>query len=206
MINYLWAFIMIFSIVCGFFTGKIDNVCEAILLGAKNSVDFLTFIVGTMAFWTGIINIAKESNATSKVSKFLRPLVKLLFPEIYKDQEIIDSICLTLSANFLGISNASTPLAIRAVNKIYKSDIEKDKKYNSIDMFIIINIACVQIMPSMLVSLRKKYKSLAPFEILPIIWLVSLLSSIFGVVILKLFKSYNYNVFCIPSKLKNKFK
>lgn len=200
MINYLWALIIIFSMVCSFFTGKINSTCEAILEGAKSGIDFLIFIAGTMAFWSGIINIAKKSNVTNLLSKIFKPIIKVFFPSVCENKSLMDSICLTFTANFLGLSNATTPLAISTISKIEESKIMNSEKYSIVNMFILINIASVQVMPSMLIALRKKYMSCAPFEVLPFIWLTSFLSCIFGVLLVKLFKNQNF----LKSKVKNK--
>ena len=200
MINYLWALIVIFSIVCSFFTGKIDSTCEAILTGTKNSVDFLIFIAGTMAFWSGIINIAKKSDFTNLISKIFKPIIKFFFPSICEDKSLMGSICLTFTANFLGLSNATTPLAISTISKIEGSRIVNSEKYSIINMFIILNIASVQIMPSMLIALRKKYMSCAPFEVLPFVWMTSLFSCIFGVLLINFFKKPRF----LTPKVENK--
>ncbi len=186
MINYLWSSLMLISIICSFFNGKVNLTCEAILTGSKTSIDFLISIAGVMAVWTGILSIAQKSNVTNVINKILEPLISLLFPAIYKDETIKKSICLTLSANFLGLSNAATPFAISTINNIEKSNLNESTKYRSVSVFIILSVASVQLMPSLLMSLRQKYGSASPFEILPIIWIVSLSSSIIGLLALNL--------------------
>lgn len=204
MLNYLWSFLMILSIICCFFTGKIENVASAILSGAESSVSFLISIAGIMAFWTGIIEIVKKSGADKFISKLLNPIINVLFPEIQKNKELVNSICVTVVANFLGISNAVTPLAIDAVSKIESSNVNSAQKHEAINTFIILSIAGVQLMPSMLISLRKQYGSASPFKVLPLVWAVSFISLIFGIIILKFeifLKSSNFKA--IKQKHKN---
>ena len=48
MLNYLWSFLIILSIVCGIFTNKTELTASAILVGCKMSLDFLISIAGIM--------------------------------------------------------------------------------------------------------------------------------------------------------------
>ena len=54
-------------------------------------------------------------------------------------------------------------------------------------IFVIINTASVQIIPTTIAALRQAAGSVAPYSILPYIWITSVLTLISGIVIAKLF-------------------
>lgn len=194
MLNHLWSFLIIFSIMCSFFTNRVEATASAILTGCKMSTDFLISIAGVMAFWTGIIKILQKSKFDTLVSRLLRPFVKILFPELNPEENgsLINSICVTSTANFLGLSNVVTPFAIDTISKIEKLDISQKQKNDTINMFILLSVASIQPIPNMLISLRKQYNSSSPFSVLPAIWITSLLSLTFGILVLKLLNVFSF--------------
>lgn len=206
MLNYLWSFLIILSIVCGIFTNKTELTASAILVGCKMSLDFLISIAGIMCFWTGIIKIAQKSKFDLLISKLLKPIVKILFPELKlkENKKLVNSICITATANFLGLSNAVTPFAIDTVSKIENLDIGIKQKNNILNTFIIMNLVSIQLVPNILISLRKQHNSNFPFSVLPAIWLTSLFSLIFGILILKLLDVFTFTYLKKISKSKIK--
>lgn len=206
MLNFLWSFLIILSIVCGIFTNRTELTASSILVGCKMSLDFLISIAGIMSFWTGMIKIVQKAKFDILISKLLKPIIKILFPDLKlkENKNLVNSMCITATASFLGLSNAVTPFAIDTVSKIERLDINANKKNNILNTFIILNISNIQLMPNILISLRKQHGSSSSFGVLPYIWLTSLFSLIFGILILKLLDIFD---FCYFKKfLKNKIK
>ena len=110
----------------------------------------------------------------------------------------------TATANFLGLSNAVTPFAIDTVSKIENLDIGIKQKNNILNTFIIMNLVSIQLVPNILISLRKQHNSNFPFSVLPAIWLTSLFSLIFGILILKLLDVFTFTYLKKISKSKIK--
>ena len=185
MIGIVWAFIMILSVICAIFTNKIDLLCNAILNGARQSIDIVIMISGAMIFWSGIMKIAQDGKFTDFISKILSPILKLLFKEYSGRKEIMDPICINIVSNLLGLSNAATPSGIKAMKKM--------KEFSLINThvmrFLMLNISCIQFSPNFLIITRKNFGSPNPYDILPKLWICSLVSLFIGIILINIFNN-----------------
>ena len=181
MLNYIWGIMIIISILCASITGRIENVSNAIFSGAENAVKFIISITGMMALWTGLIKIAEESGLTDIIAKILSPVTKKLFPEFSSDSKEVKMICMNITANLLGLGNAATPFGISAMQQMNKKNPHKNIATNSMIIFIILNTASIQLVPTMIATLRQSYGSRYPFDIIFAIWLTSILSLVIGI-------------------------
>lgn len=187
MLNFIWAGFILTAIVTSFFTGKIEAVSSAALSGAMEGVNLCFEMAGVMCFWTGLMAVAEKSGLIRIFAKILRPVTRFLFPDIKKDSPAMDSIVMNISANMLGMSNAATPLGLRAMSELDKLQNRK-KASNAMCMFAIINTASVQILPSTVIALRAAAGSAAPSEIIVPVWIVSVISLLVAVISAKYFE------------------
>ncbi|MDP4119471.1 MAG: nucleoside recognition domain-containing protein [Bacillota bacterium] len=186
MMNYIWGGIMLISIVCAVFTGRVEAVSQAALDGAKSAVDLLITMLGMMCLWTGLMNIAEQGGVTSMLAKILSPLLKRIFPEYAKDCKTMHAICSNVTANFLGLGNAATPLGLEAMRRMEENNPNKGVANNSMVMFVVLNTASIQLIPTFISVLRKSYGSASPLDILPCIWLSSIFGLFIGILTAKL--------------------
>ena len=129
------------------------------------------------------MNIAEKSGVTKIFSKALSPILKLLFKDI--DEETKQAVSLNISANFLGISNAATPFGLKAMSSMQKSNPSPLTATDNMVVFVVINTASFQLIPTTVAALRSRYESVSPMEIITCIWVSSLLSLIIGVILAK---------------------
>lgn len=148
MINYIWIFLVLTSIITAVFTGKITDVTASILISAKQAVSIAISLIGIMAFWLGIVKVAEKSGLMEIVSKLIRPVTRLLFPEVPKDSPALGNIATSFSANALGITNAATPIGIKAMQQLQELNSKKDVATNPMCMFLAINTAGFQLIPA----------------------------------------------------------
>lgn len=188
MMNYIWAAIMLISIVTAFFTGKIDMVASASVQGAISGVTFILELVGVMCFWTGIMAIAERGKLIDVLSRLLRPLTRILFPDISPKSSAMNAIVMNMTANMLGMSNAATPLGLRAMVELDKLNNKRNTASNAMCMFVIINTASIQLIPATLIAIRTSAGSHAPTEVIVPIWIVSAMAVTVGVVSAKIFE------------------
>lgn len=193
MMNYIWAGIIIISIISAIYTGRINELSNAVIDGATNAVELIISMLGMMCVWTGFMKIAEKGGLTKVLAKFLSPVLKRLFSEYKNDEETLSAISLNITANFLGLGNAATPFGIEAMKKMQNGRTDKNSKIanNSMIMFIVINTASLQLIPSMLMILRANYGSKAPLDIMPCVWLTSIAALTTGIIITKLLESRN---------------
>ncbi len=181
MLNYIWSAMMIISIISAAITGRMQQLSSAVLSGATDAINLVISILGMMCLWTGIMKIAQASGITSVVAKLFSPIIKWLFPGCDTQSDAAKAICLNLTANMLGLGNAATPFGIKAMQELQKNNIHPNIATNSMAMFVIMNTASLQIIPTFLCALRHKYESPNPMGVLPIIWITSIISLVFGV-------------------------
>lgn len=185
MLNYIWSGMIIISIVVSFANGSTAKVCTAICDGAGEGVTLALGISGIMAFWTGIMKIANSSGLVNIISKLFRPLICILFPEAKKDSEAGGAIAMNMTANFFGMGNAATPLGIDAMKRLSRHSL-KGMASDSMCMLAVVNSASIQLIPSTLIAIRGAMGSASPGEITVPIWIVSVLTFVFGTSLCKI--------------------
>lgn len=188
MLNYIWAFIMIISIFCSAITGRMDILSKSVLSGADEAVSLVISMIGMMSMWTGLMKIAESGGLTSALSKLFAPVLKFLFPEYPVGSSASKSICMNITANFLGLGNAATPFGIIAMKEMNKLNKDPSTVNNSMAMFVVINTASLQFIPTFLSILRQKHGSENPFSILPALWITSAISLTVGIFAVKIFE------------------
>lgn len=190
MMNYIWGVSILISILCAVCTGKINSLSSAILTGAGDAVTLIISILGMMAMWSGIMKIAQKSGITDFLSKLFLPIIKLLFPDCPLKSNAAKAICMNITANLLGLGNAATPFGIKAMQELKKESKMKNPLVatNSMIMFVVINTASLQLIPTFLCTLRQNYGSKNPMDIAPVLWITSLAALTVGTVSSKIFE------------------
>lgn len=176
---------IIISIACSIFTGKINELSSSVLDGASSAIELVFSLMGTMCLFTGLLKIADEGGLTKFIAKLLSPVVSRLFPDCKKDSSAFKAICMNITANLLGLGNAATPLGIKAMKEMEKDNKIKGRANNSMVMFVVINTASLQLVPTMMSALRQKHGAASPFDVLPAIWLTSTFSLLVGIAVAK---------------------
>ena len=113
MLNYLWGFMLLLGVIYGAFTGRIDDVTNAVLDSSKEAVSLCITMLGIMAVWVGIMEIAKVSGLIDSISEKMQPVIKFLFPKIPKKHKANEYILVNIIANILGLGWAATPAGWR---------------------------------------------------------------------------------------------
>lgn len=188
MLNYIWAGIMIISVIIAAFTGNIQQLAASALEGASEAVRFAVSILGIICLWTGLMKIASESGLTNVFAKLLKPITKIIFPEVPQNSPAMNAIVMNITANIFGMGNAATPLGIIAMKELNKlGDVWSKTASNSMCMFVVINTASVQIIPTTVLALRQAANSQNPFEIIVPCWIASICAVCAGVIFAKIF-------------------
>ena len=184
--NYIFYFLIVFSIIIGAVNGKLQDVVNAVMSGAELSVKVAFSLIGIMAFWLGIMRIAEKSGLISWISKVLRPITKALFNELPKDSPAVGDIAMNFSANAFGLSNAATPFGIKAMEEIQKVNKDKTTATNSMCLFLGMNTAGFQLIPTTVLAVLVGIGYKNPTEIIAPTLLVTLIAFISAIVMAKL--------------------
>ncbi len=151
--NYIFYFLIVVSIIAGAINGKLSDVVNAILSGAELSVKVAFSLIGIMAFWLGLMKIAEKSGLVEFVAKIIRPITKRLFDEIPQDSPAVGDIAMSFSANALGLTNAATPIGLKAMEELQKDNVDKSSASNAMCMFLAMNTAGFQIIPATVIAI-----------------------------------------------------
>ena len=155
----------------------------AIIEAAEMSVDICIFLIGIMALWLGILNIAKEAGLVDAFARLLRPLTHVLFPEIPDGHPAQGAVFMNLAANMLGLDNAATPLGLKAMRELQELNPVKDTATNSMVMFLAINTSSVTLIPITIIGYRAAQGSENPAEPVAGMLVATLLSTIVAILI-----------------------
>lgn len=185
MLSVIWFILIFISFVCGFFTGNLPDVVQNITFGAKEAITLIISLAGIMCFWSGIMEILIESKLIDVISKMFSPILKLIFKESFKDTTAKRYITSNFTANLLGLSNAATPMGLKASSRIYDLNNRKGVPKELI-LLIIINCSSVQLIPTTVAGLCALYGSSTPFDILPAVWITSFVSVSSGILLAKI--------------------
>ena len=122
---------------------------------AKSSVLEVAFpLAGTMVFFLGLMNIAEKAGAVQKLAKWMNPFLSRLFPEVPANHPAMGHMVMNFSANMLGLDNAATPFALKAMESLLGLNPEKEKATNAQIMFLVLHTSGLTIIPLSIISYR----------------------------------------------------
>ncbi len=166
MLNGLWAGMILIGIIFGAWNGKMPELTNAALDSSKDAVSLCITMLGVMAFWCGIMEIAEKAGLVKKAAEKLRPVIRFLFPQLPVGNKANEQIAINFIANILGLGWAATPAGIKAMKEM--AVLNQNKNIASCDMctFLVINISSIQLIPVNIIAYRSQYKSPDPTAIL----------------------------------------
>lgn len=186
MMNKIWSLFIIIGVLYSLFTGNIETVSVEILSSCESALNMIIKIFPVMALWLGIMKIAEESGLLKKMAKLFYPIIGYLFPDIPKSHESISLITSNVIANMFGLGNASTPIGLKTMRSL-KDMSNSDVATRSMITFLVLNTTGFTIIPTTIISLKMMYGSVNPNEIVFPCLIASLMSTVGGLVIDRIF-------------------
>lgn len=181
MIGKTYSVIIILAFIFSAITGNMEKLGAECISGAVNAVKFMIELGTMMGFWCGIMAVFEKCGVLAFFTRIIRPILKPIFPKSAKDDSVMGDISMNVGANFLGLGNAATPAGISAMQKMNKQVPNNDEMV----MLTVLNTASVQFIPTTLLSLRIIAGSHAPYEVIPLIWICSVITVLFAILITK---------------------
>lgn len=186
MLNILWPVAIIISFVYAVFAGKVSDINDGIFSSVSDAVQLSITFLGTICLWNGIMEIVKRTTLMEKLTKMLNPIMKFLFPELKNSQKAKSEISMNIIANILGLGNASTPLGLKAMKTMQKENNKKDTLSDSMAMFIVLNTASLQLIPTNVIAIRTSLGSQNPTQIILPVWGATIVAAIVGIIATKI--------------------
>ena len=177
LMSWIWTGIAGASILCALLNGCGSALAAAVLQGAQTGVTLAVSMAGAICLWSGTAAVMEKAGITEILSRLLRPLLRRVFPSSIRDPQLSRHLSANVCANFLGLGNAATPMGIQAARRLKQGDTATDE----LCRLIVLNTASIQLIPSNVAAVRAALGCETPFDILPAVWMTSLLSAGLGV-------------------------
>lgn len=185
MLNYIFSGMIVLSLIYSFFNGTYVKTVEGGLNAVSDTVSLMLTLIAVIGFFNGIVKIAEKGGVTRIIAKSLKKILKPLFKDV-KDDEVFGAVSMNITANLLGMGNAATPLGITAMEKMKKASNKGNTATDAMCLFVIMNTASLQLIPSTILAIRMKYNSSMPYSIVVPIWISSICGLLAGIISAKL--------------------
>ena len=186
MLNRIWPWFIIISIIYSLFSGNIEEINTAVFDSSKSAINLSLVLFGSVALWSGLINIIKNTKLVNIINNIMKPFVIFLFPETRKNEELRALISMNIVSNFLGLGNAATPIGLKTIQIMHRENNEKRDMSDSMLFFILINTASIQLIPTTIFAIRKSLGSNNPNCIIIPVWCSTIVAAIAGITMLKI--------------------
>lgn len=191
MLNYIWFVLVLLAVLIGGFDGRIQELAEGAVEGAKTAVTLALGLIGIMTLWLGVMRLAEKSGLVQALARGLRPALRRLFPDVPVDHPAMGSMVMNIAANMLGLSNAATPLGLRAMRDLEALNPTPGTATNSMCTFLAINTSSVQLIPITAVAILAAAKSTNPSAIIGTAFLATSCAAASALVTVKTLEKLN---------------
>jgi spore maturation protein A len=166
MLNYIWFALMAIALVVAAFTGTADAVTKGAMDSAKTAVEIALGLIGVLTLWSGMMRVAEASGLVTLLGRVMRPVLRLLFPEVPAEHPASGAIVLSVAANMLGLNNAATPLSIKAMEELQTLNEDKETASNPMVTFMALSTSGVQLIPATMIGVLVAAGSINPTAII----------------------------------------
>ena len=195
--NLVFALIVIFAALAAAFSGTMEAVTQAALSAASASVTLAIGLVGTMALFLGLMQVAQEAGVLRALARALRPIMVRLFPDVPAEHPAMSAMIMNIGANMLGLGNAATPFGIKAMVELDRLNKHKGMATNAMVLFLAINTSSVGLLPTKVIAIRAEAGSADPIGIVAPTLVATLASTIIAILVAKLLQRWAR--FSLPS-------
>lgn len=186
MLNKIWPLFIIISFIFSIVTGNMENFNNSIFSSSTQAVELTIKLFGTMCLWNGLMKIVQETSLIRKLSNMMTPIMKILFPKMRKEDKEYKEITINIIANLLGIGNAATPLGLKAMQTMQEKNPNKERITDSMAMFIVLNTASLQLIPTTVIAVRASLGSVNAVQIILPVWIATITADIAGIIASKI--------------------
>jgi spore maturation protein SpmA/spore maturation protein SpmB len=118
----------------------------------------------------GLVSIAEQAGGIRFLARITAPFFGRLFPDLPKGHPAMGHMVMNFSANLLGLDNAATPFALKAMESLQEINPDKTTASNSQIMFLCLHTSGLQLIPVSIIALRASLKAPDPTDVfIPIV-------------------------------------
>lgn len=181
MMTAIFCVMLLGGIMFGALTGRMPQVSDALLKESGRAIELILSLTGNFCLWGGIMRIAEDSKLTNALARLAAPVTGRLFKGLRPQGKAMRAISMNMVANLLGLGNAATPLGISAMKAMEEEERAAGTATDNMVLFVAVNTASLQILPTTTAMLRAAAGSKAPLDILPAVWVASTISVLSGI-------------------------
>ncbi len=192
MLNWIWMGMIVVGVVVAALMGQLGGetgIVQGILDAVETAVVGIAIPLGAvMMFWLGIMRLAEKSGIVAVLARWVKPLMRRLFPEVPEDHPAMGAMVMNLAANMLGLGNAATPLGLKAMQHLDELNPKKGTATNSMCTFLAMNTSCITIIPATAIGLLAAQGIPNPTAIVSTTLLASFTATIVAILAVKCFQ------------------
>ena len=184
-LSRFWIASVLLAAIFALLTGTGAETAAALADGAGRAVELCVTMAGPLALWAGLGKLMDRVGLTALLARLLSPILARLFPRSRSDAELAGHLSANVTANLLGLGNAATPMGIRAAGRLRDPE-DPARATDELCRLVVMNTASIQLLPTTVAAVRQSAGCLTPFDILPAVWVSSVLSVSAGLLAAKL--------------------
>lgn len=193
MLNILWVIMIAGGIFFAAFHGTMGQITESFISSSTEAVNLCIFMLGVIGVWNGMMEIAVKSGLMKKIAKTMYPFIHWLFPDIPPRHKANEYIAANMAANILGLGWAATPAGLKAMRELQKLEESGGRASDMMCAFLVLNISSLQLVPINMIAYRSQYGSVNPAAVVLPAICATMISTIAGIVFIKIMEITRYN-------------
>lgn len=193
MLNILWVIMIAGGIFFAAFHGTMGQITESFISSSTEAVNLCIFMLGVIGVWNGMMEIAVKSGLMKKIAKTMYPFIHWLFPDIPPRHKANEYIAVNMAANILGLGWAATPAGLKAMRELQKLEEGGGRASDMMCAFLVLNISSLQLVPINMIAYRSQYGSVNPAAVVLPAICATMISTIAGIVFIKIMEITRYN-------------
>ena len=193
MLNILWVIMIAGGIFFAAFHGTMGQITESFISSSTVAVNLCIFMLGVIGVWNGMMEIAVKSGLMKKIAKTMYPFIHWLFPDIPPRHKANEYIAANMAANILGLGWAATPAGLKAMRELQKLEEGGGRASDMMCAFLVLNISSLQLVPINMIAYRSQYGSVNPAAVVLPAICATMISTMAGIVFIKIMEITRYN-------------
>lgn len=193
MLNILWVIMIAGGIFFAAFHGTMGQITESFISSSTEAVNLCIFMLGVIGVWNGMMEIAVKSGLMKKIAKTMYPFIHWLFPDIPPRHKANEYIAANMAANIFGLGWAATPAGLKAMRELQKLEEGGGRASDMMCAFLVLNISSLQLVPINMIAYRSQYGSVNPAAVVLPAICATMISTIAGIVFIKIIEITRYN-------------
>jgi spore maturation protein SpmA len=115
MLNIIWTSFFVLSFIAAavqsLYSGDaaiFSTIVDSLFATATSAFQLALNLTGMLCLWLGFLHIAEKSGLTELLSKALRPLFRIIMPDVPENSPAFGSIVMNMAANILGLEKRAS--------------------------------------------------------------------------------------------------